>query len=547
MGDLYKMNTPDRKLSLSFCWPAAAFVFLFVVLLVSILYVNHGLLIFTADDAYVHFKQAENLLHGHYGINRGEFTAPCAGILWTIMLAPLTPLPFFIWAVLLLSSGIVIATLKIQFQIIAGPFQNTLARPVLPTIIFAYLLVCAPTFIANLPALLFSGMDYVWQIFFICLILSGIIEEKKAGRLPGYLFFGLTAASLIRYESLGLVVPTLIYLFIRGHRAKALGAGITIILLLSLFSGFLYLNGAGLLPTAIKSKMIHQISANGFIKNVPLNLLKNLTNLFSLPIIALTMALIPPMLIRRYRSQRGLAAIVLCGAILHLIFGHITFLCRHEAYLLAALATGVLHIYGRDILRWINKGHGMIKMPTAGGALFLLMGHPLIITVLIPSMSNMAYRQPYQLHRLVTQFYQHPVGGNDLGWICYKNPNYVLDLWGAASLQTLECGLRPDSLGCIAHLAKEKKVRLVMITNSWFRNVPGAWIKIGDYHRGRDTFVIEKLFGKILNQVDFYVTDAAYVEEASQAIVKFSQTIPPETWFRFTPDIANRLETGPLH
>ncbi len=537
------MNPSQHPITLRFRWLLLPLVVLSAAVLLVILLANNGVFIFTADDAYVHFKMAENIRAGHYGVNRGEFSAPCSSILWPVILAPLTALPAFIWLVFGLNFGVVLATVRIQFQILAPLFAPHPSQLSPIPGLFAYFLLIAPIFVANLIPLLFSGMEYVWQIFFIHLILLGLFTENREKRVPACLILALIVSPLIRYESLALVAPALVYLFWRGHRASMLWTTLTLALLLSLFSAFLYWHDIGLLPTSITAKMLHQVGVGGPLKTVLMNLLKNATNLFNLPLIILLICLLPPLIIKRYQSRRWLPLILLGGGLLHLVFGHITFLCRHEAYLLAALTLGVLYLYTPDLLRFMKKKSGKtIGFAGTGLLFFLLALHPLIILIFVPTMSNMAYRHPYQLHRFVTEFYPHPVAVNDMGWVSYKNHHYVLDLWGAISEESLACALQPDSLDCIAALAREKNIRLVMITNAWFHNLPACWIKIGSYNRGKDPLVIQNLFGKMLNEIDFYVTDKRYIPEAVEAIRKFRKTLPSTAYFRFSPHIIdNRL------
>lgn len=527
------MHTSDNFFSPRFYWPLGIVGLLFLIILTLILKANNGVFTFTADDAYVHFKQAANILKGHYGINQGEFSAPCSSILWPMFLAPFTLLPGLPWIVLFLNLGIVIATVRLQFFIIRQTFGKHSSAPDRSKKLLAGLLMISLIILTNLMPLLFSGMEYVWQIFIVHLIMLGLINENQSNHLPAYLIPGLITAPLIRYESLAIVFPAMIYLCIRGYRHNLLLAALIIFGSLSAFSAFLYIHGIGLLPTSITAKMLHQVGLGDPLQTIAMNTLKNITNLFNLPIIFLILILLPATLFSRYRARRGLAWVLITAGVLHIIFGHITFLCRHEAYLLAALTVGGIYIYIPDILRLLDKKRGILALPATGAVFFLLSLHLFIIMCFVPTMANMAYRHPYQMHRFVTEFYKYPVGVNDLGWVSYKNDRYVLDLWGANSEQSLACGIHSDSLKCIDALVKEKNVRLVMITNAWFLSVPANWIKIGDYHRGTDPAIVDKLFGAMLNQIDFYVTKECYVEEAVRALTRFHPTLPPTAYFRF--------------
>src|SRR5581483_7242562 len=72
---------------------------LFMVLvgfeLVAIMALNHGMLVYTLDDAYIHLALAERILGGTYGINLHEVAAPASSILWPFLLAPFARLAGF--------------------------------------------------------------------------------------------------------------------------------------------------------------------------------------------------------------------------------------------------------------------------------------------------------------------------------------------------------------------------------------------------------------------------------------------------------------------
>ncbi|MEW6076318.1 MAG: hypothetical protein AB1724_00755 [Thermodesulfobacteriota bacterium] len=505
-----------------------------------ILKINDGFFLLLFDDAYIHFEQARNILAGHYGHNPGEISAPNSSILWPFILAPLTPLPFFEWAVLLLNLGIVIAIVRIQYNIITPMFSRLPER--LRTRrgqALRYLLLISLIFIPNLILLLFSGMETPLQILLAHLILLGLIREHQTGRMPAYLTIALLLSPLIRYESLALVCPALIRLFSRNHRAGSVLTGLIMGLTLFLFSYYLYRHGIGMLPTSITAKTIHQNGFGNPLRGLGINIFLNLTNPFSLPLILLLLSHVPALTADRWRQYRGLAAVVFSAGGLHLIFGNIgpLPLFRYEAYILSLLAVSAAWIYLADTFRYPG---GTMRAVFFGVMPFLVLSLPsLIITTLVPAISNAAYRHPYQMHRLITEFYPYPAAINDLGWVTYKNSAYVLDLWGVGSIEALRCGIQRDSLSCVARLAREKGVRLVMITSAWFKNVPGVWIKIGEYYPGKNPPLLDPFVRGIVNHVDVYVTDQRYRQEAIEAIGAFNRTLPRGAEFIFSPSADN--------
>ncbi|HKL20996.1 MAG TPA: hypothetical protein VJ904_04275 [Tichowtungia sp.] len=61
----------------------------------SILYLNGGVFTYSLDDAYIHLSLAEQIHHGHYGINAGEYSSPSSSVLCPFLLAPFSGLPSF--------------------------------------------------------------------------------------------------------------------------------------------------------------------------------------------------------------------------------------------------------------------------------------------------------------------------------------------------------------------------------------------------------------------------------------------------------------------
>jgi hypothetical protein len=459
--------------------------------------------------------------------------------LWPFVLAPFTALPFFEWVVLFLNLGIVIAIVRVQYDIIAPlffqlPERLRTRRGQAPV----YLLLVSLMFIPNLFLLLFSGMETPLQVFLAHLILLGLLREHHTGRMPSYLAIALILSPLIRYESLAVVCPALIYLYLRGHRAGALFTALSVLLPILLFSLYLQAHDIGILPTSITAKAVHQNGLGNPLRGIVINIFLNLTNPFSLPLIILVLSLLPALIARRWRPFRGLAAVMISGGLLHLTFGNIgpLPLFRYEAYIISLLAVSAACIYLADIF---GRPGGTPRTAIFCVIPFLLLALPAtVITALIPAISNAAYRHPYQMHRLVSEYYPRPTAVNDLGWVSYKNQAYVLDLWGVGSAEALRCGLQPDSLACVARLAEEKGIRLVMITNAWFKNVPGNWIKIGAFYPGSNPLLLEPFVRGIVNHVDFYVTDQRYLEEAVRAIRAFRKTLPRGAEFTFSPGMS---------
>ncbi len=89
-----------------------------VVELIAILFINHGKLVYSLDDAYIHLALAENIANGHYGVNIQEYSAPSSSIIWPFLLAFFTPSSLSDYIPLFINVLAAIATLFVCYKII---------------------------------------------------------------------------------------------------------------------------------------------------------------------------------------------------------------------------------------------------------------------------------------------------------------------------------------------------------------------------------------------------------------------------------------------
>ena len=59
-----------------------------VAALIAEVFVKTGHFVYPLDDAYIHLALAEQLAHGQYGTNPGEFSSPSSSLLWPFLLIP---------------------------------------------------------------------------------------------------------------------------------------------------------------------------------------------------------------------------------------------------------------------------------------------------------------------------------------------------------------------------------------------------------------------------------------------------------------------------
>ena len=116
----------------------------------------------------------------------------------------------------------------------------------------------------------------------------------------------------------------------------------------------------------------------------------------------------------------------------HLTFGEYDWFHRYEVYIIALATLALLYVTAQakphlDTARWVALQIVVVL-------LIAFASTPYISAALqTPLAARNIYDQQYQMGLFAQQLYKHPVAVNDLGLVAYKNPNFVLDLWGLGS------------------------------------------------------------------------------------------------------------------
>jgi hypothetical protein len=134
--------------------------------------------------------------------------------------------------------------------------------------------------------------------------------------------------------------------------------------------------------------------------------------------------------------------------------------------------------------------------------------------------SSNIYEQHYQMHRFVTDYWREPVAVNDLGYVAYRNDGYVLDLWGLASQRALEARRRRDGSAWMEDLTSDFGVRLAMIYEAWFKEIPDRWVPIADLRFEK------KIVSAARARVTFYALTEAARQKALTLFDEIRPTLP---------------------
>lgn len=500
-----------------FSFVVAVFLLLATAAYGAILYLNQGTFIFSLDDPYIHLAVAENLWQGHYGVNLQEYSAPSSSILWAVIIAPFT---LFVGGdSLLLALNLVFSFLTLwQFQQLLCLAEKQRQQ----AISFAWQLVLLLAFVvfANLLGLAFLGMEHSLQLWLSMTLLVGLLRQAQDEKPHWSLYLCVVLLPLIRFETAVLSAAALLFLFARRYYWQSLLTGAVLLACVVTFSLFLLSLGLGYLPDSVLAKS--DVASNGFYRLLA-NFKQNIQTSSPPMMKGLVLLIIASYLLWQVKTLsqpalRLLAVVLALAILLHLLGGRIGWFWRYELYIWAVSLSFLIYLQ----LLQANKPRLVFL-----AALFFVSLEHLAAYALTPLASSNIYLQQYQMHRLITEFYQKPVAVNDLGWTSYHNPHYVLDLWGLGSSQAREMRKNGSNKAWLEQLVAEQGIELVMIYHhpKWFEEVPDSWIKLGELDSDRFRIVS-------LMPVSLFTPCQSCVIELQQTLGQFAESLPEGAFYQ---------------
>lgn len=519
------MKKPHIKIGSSLYIGVGFLLCLIIIEFVSVMALNNGLLVYTLDDPYIHLALAENIKNGHYGINIGEFSAPSSSALWPFVLAPFSSYsysPFFLNVGFAIASVIVLAE-TLSFSIYTA--NASIRYTILPVITILFILA------TNMVGLIFTGMEHSLQLLVALLIAYGLAVEIKEDKVKWWLLAAIIVAPLIRYECLAISLAAILYLAMRGYFKQITIAVLTLAVFLGGFSVFLMSLGLDAFPSSVvaKSSVVQSGAAlDRFAENFGDSLGKRQGIILSFGVLALLFFVFRGNNIK----SKQLGATTIVAVFLHFFAGSYGWYNRYEIYILAFELIVIVCLFLPLIdkgLIWLNKIglNQLYAIAFAVGVTSIIAAPYIYGLYTIPKAANNIYEQQYQMHRFVVDYYKKPVAVNDLGYVSYQNSNYVLDLWGLGSQKALKSRLNSDNTNWKQDLIGKANVRLVMIYDSWFDDIPDEWIKVGELHLGKQRITPASY------SVSFYAINQDAYSEIFKKIKLFSETLPTGVEFKF--------------
>lgn len=502
------------------------FISLVYVIYRSILIWNDGFFVFTLDDPYIHLALSENIINGHYGINLGESSAPSSSILWPFIISPFSLSPIYIF---ILNSFFSISSIIVIIKIIE------ISLKVIDTFVVNILIVVISILFilsTNIVGIIFTGMEHSLQVFSVLLIAYGLIVELEEDKVKWWLLVSIILAPLIRYEGLAISLSAIFYLIMQRRLSISVITFIFLGLLLAAFSLFLMSLGLEVFPSSVTAKS-SIVQSGGALNRFVSNLINSLYHRQG--IVLLFGCFVLMFYVGFSKSEirkKQLAIVTILAVFMHLIAGRFGWYNRYEIYILAFELVVILYLFV-PLISKVFTNIETVKFSLFSIIIFLsgvslLIGSPYIFSLSsIPNASNNIYEQQYQMHRFVVDYYDDSVAVNDLGYVSYKNSNYVLDLWGLGSEKALKYRLRADNAHWKQELVDAEKVNLVMIYDAWFQNIPDKWIKIGKLHLGK------KRITPARSSVSFYATNRESYPEILKKLNLFSKSLPVGVIFEF--------------
>jgi hypothetical protein len=479
-------------------WPLIIALFLLlstiIILLILSIRNNHGNLIYALDDPYIHMSMAKNLSqHGVWGINKYEFTSSSSSILWTLLLS----LIYYLFGVNETSPFI----LNIIFAVLLVCLVYILFRKysLRPLIIFIVLLIVI--YFTPLPSLIFCGLEHTLHAFLTLLFVyysAKILSvENSASKEYNYLLILAPLITSIRYEGLFLILVVCILLAFRKRLCYSFLLGGIAIIPIAICGVISTMNGWYFLPNSVLLKgtapLFSKIEIRNFINHFYTQFAGKPHNLalFSAGLLLCFVQL---------KKQKSfwhnfiiMDVIYLSATLLHMLFAQAGWFYRYEAYLVAlgifVIAIGIHENMPGNIsiafYKRLNSKKLIIVILIL--ILFIPVGKRGVLALLrTTSATTNIYEQHYQMSMFLQKYYQgESVAANDIGAINYFADIKCLDLWGLGSSEVANLMMHGRySTQEIYNLAKQKKIKIALVYDQWFKKyggIPSEWIDVGNW------------------------------------------------------------------
>ena len=509
---------------------ASLFIVGLLIIVGIVLTLNDGYIVYTLDDPYIHLSVAENLLHGHYGINSHEFASPSSSILYPAILAVGLALGLGVWAPLVVNAvamalAVWLAVDFVHRRVLAHTKDLRLWELVIWTGL--------PLIGLSALALPMTGMEHSLHVLLVILVVRGIVSTVEDGAPPS---LGLLAAvvtmPLVRFEGIAMALVALALLVWIGYNHRSIIALGVLIAVLTAYASVMMALELPVLPSSVlvksnvSSSLVDEVSGISALKDLTNNVAKSLVNnrwgkIYALAICAAGVAAWRALRYKRGKADVAVAALLISTLGAHMIAGRYGWFHRYEVYATVVALLAGLFLARRILpkIRWPGRVAALV-------GLVIVVAPYVVAIVQTPLAANGIYNQQYQMHRFATAYFAEPVAVNDIGYVSFRNENYVLDLWGLGSEEIRR--LRAQDVydaGRVATMARRHEITYAMVYEDWFgERIPDAWCHIADLYAPAPTAARD--------EVSIYLVNRAKESAMRDAIAHFVPTLPPKDQLR---------------
>jgi hypothetical protein len=511
---------------------AACLYLLFVAaVLHKVRAMDDGHLVYALDDSYIQLSLSEQIAHGHYGINPGEFSSPGSSILWPFLLAPFAGYAIHVYVPFILNVlfGLA-AVLLLSFAVSRWPPHGVHAGS--PGWFLKLLTVVLLMFVANLVSLPFVGMEHVLQGLLSIACAVALTFAWDGEPIPRWGLAAAAIAPMVRYEDLSLTLAVALVLAATHHRLKAVLLFAAGVLPLAAFGLFLRHRGLPMLPTSVLMRGTGSIAPQRNLLETVYVILRNsyheiLNSGDRWPMLALGVLLGFCLLNERNPTRRSILFAGVVLASLQMAIGPFGFFHRYEVYALIFLTL----LFYRAVIEPYVIAAPLSYAPILL-SLFALASPYIVAAGQTAAVTQEIYRQQYQMHRFLADYYRKDVAVNDLGLTSYRRAPgvYVLDVVGLASLEAASA--TDKGAPWLQSIVSRHRVGLALLYPDWFQ-IPASWIPVGTMCGAQTTQVVG---GRC---VVFYATTPASEPEVRNDLIRFVPTLPTGVSFAFSPPPTN--------
>ncbi len=473
------------------------------------LYLTDGHFTYAVDDAYIHLAIA-SLLPGQYGTTAGIPAAASSSLIYPWLLAPFADLVF---APLVLNLLALATSLWLLCRISAQLNLITL-YPAWATAPIILLLGLA----GNLYSMPLLGMEHSLHITAVLAVLSGLIDLNDKKPLPKWFWAALILMPMIRYEGFAMFGITLLWLLTTQYRMSALIVGGIEMGVHLIHAAYMHSSG---LPMVAASILIKTGVNN--IDTPIISILDRIRNNLIQPRSWILLIISALLLFAPGKHANRIVALAFICIIAHFIGGKIVWGDRYQSYLLAFSFIVLMYLLRPTIAR--------IEFNAISRLLWLIVFvasyHSSFWTTLkTPYASQDIYLQQVQFTRLVRDFWQDPVGANDIGYLSWQSPYPIYDIYGLGSEEVRQLrvhGNRWDPAE-LDDYANRYNLSLFIIYDPWFTGqLPDSWVKVADFSFNRPHVNVA------YNYVSLYLANPAEAERLEKALMAWQKTLPAGT------------------